>query len=183
MYHGRHVCVIAERIFRAARSSSPSRLRIAQATALVRHIDLLRRTYAAVQNERPFETVAICILPDHLHAIWSLPADDADFATRWNIIKSGFSRGLPASTSRSVSKVAKREKGIWQRRYWEHAIRDDSDMARHVDYDPLQAREAQSAFRACGIGRTAAFTAYVEKGTLPLDWGGDVGEIAGAFGE
>ena len=73
--------------------------------ALVRHVDLLRRAYAVVQNERPFETIAICVLPDHLHAIWSLPAGDADFPARWSIIKGGFSRGLPASTSRSASKV------------------------------------------------------------------------------
>jgi putative transposase len=78
--------------------------------ALTRHIDRLRRIYGSVQQQRPFETVAICILPDHLHAIWSLPAD-ADFAMRWNLIKSGFSRGLPALTSRAPSKIGKREKG------------------------------------------------------------------------
>jgi len=60
---------------------------------LVREIDRLRRAYRAVQQRRPFETVAICVLPDHLHAVWALPEDDADFSTRWSLIKSGFSRG------------------------------------------------------------------------------------------
>src|SRR6516164_1853835 len=101
---------------------------------LVRHIDRLRRVYTSVRERYPFETIAICVLPDHLHAIWSLPQGDTNFPLRWNLIKSGFSRGLPADTQRSSSKIARREKGIWQRRYWEHTIRDDADLARHVDY-------------------------------------------------
>ncbi len=84
---------------------------------LVRHIDRLRRIYGKVQSVHPFETIAICVLPDHLHAIWRLPPEDADFSLRWNLIKSGFSRGLPGDASRTSSKVAKRERGLWQRRY------------------------------------------------------------------
>jgi putative transposase len=101
---------------------------------LVRRIERLRRAYAEVEKRRPFETVAICILPDHIHALWRLPEGDADYAARWSLFKSGFSRSLPAAKTRSVSKIAKREKGIWQRRYWEHAIRDDVDFERHIDY-------------------------------------------------
>jgi len=97
-------------------------------TLLVDQIDRLRKIYRAVSQRRPFETVAICILPDHLHAIWSLADDDADFSSRWNLIKGGFSSGLDAGV-RSTSKSRKREKRIWQRRYWEHAIRDDADLA------------------------------------------------------
>jgi len=78
---------------------------------LVRYIDQLRRAYAAARQRYPFETVAICILPDHLHAMWTLPDGDADFPLRWRLIKSGFSRALP-SAKRSASKIAKREKGI-----------------------------------------------------------------------
>jgi putative transposase len=96
-------------------------------------IERLRNIYQSVQRRHPFETVAICILPDHIHAPWELPDGDSDFATRWSLIKSGFSRGLDPQT-RSTSKIAKREKGIWQRRYWEHAIRNDADLERHVDY-------------------------------------------------
>jgi putative transposase len=85
--------------------------------ALVRQVDRLRRIYASVQQRRPFKTIAICILPDHLHAIWQLPDGDADFPLRWSLIKSGFSRGLSIETARSGSKIAKRERGLWQRRY------------------------------------------------------------------
>src|SRR5262245_6499249 len=98
---------------------------------LVRHIDRLRRMYASVQERHPFETIAVCVLPDHLHAIWSLPEGDTDFARRWSLIKSGFSRGLDVEVKPSASKLARRERGLWQRRYWEHAIRDDADLARH----------------------------------------------------
>jgi putative transposase len=77
---------------------------------LVRHIERLRRAYAEVEKRRPFETVAICILPDHIHALWRLPEDDTDYAARWSLLKSSFSRGLPAAKTRSVSKITKREK-------------------------------------------------------------------------
>jgi putative transposase len=100
---------------------------------LLEEVERLRQIYRIVQQRRPFETIAICVLPDHVHALWALPEGDADFSTRWSLIKSGFSRGLDAKP-RSASKLGKREKRIWQRRYWEHAIRDDSDLARHVDY-------------------------------------------------
>src|SRR5260370_41675152 len=83
---------------------------------LVRHIDRLRRAYATAQNRYAFKTIAICILPDHLHALWSLPPNDIDFPKRWSLIKSGFSRGFPGRPNRG--KLSKREKGIWQRRYW-----------------------------------------------------------------
>ena len=95
-----------------------------RSSALVEHVERLRAVYLGVQGERPYRTVAICVLPDHLHAIWTLPPDDMDYPRRWALIKAGFSRGLPVAGARSASKTAKREKGIWQRRYWEHVIRD-----------------------------------------------------------
>jgi putative transposase len=149
---------------------------------LVRHIDRFRNIYRSVQQRRPFETVAICVLPDHLHAVWSLPADDANFATRWNLIKSGFSRGLPSVASRSPSKIAKREKGIWQRRYWEHVIRDDADLERHVDYIHFNPVKHSLVTRA-GDWPHSSFHRYVERGELPPDWGGDVSDVLGSFGE
>ena len=149
---------------------------------LVRDIDRLRRVYGSVQQRRPFETPAICILPDHLHAIWSLPRGDHDFARRWSLIKSGFSRGLPAAP-RTLSKMVKREKGIWQRRYWEHAIRDDQDLSRHIDYihfNPVKHRLVPSVCQ----WPHSSFHRYVRRGDLPEDWGGDVRDLPGsAFGE
>src|ERR1051325_10133769 len=72
---------------------------------LVREIGRLRHAYGVMQKRQPFETVAICILPDHLHALWQLPDGDADYATRWSLFKSAFSRGLPAAPQRSASKI------------------------------------------------------------------------------
>lgn len=149
---------------------------------LVREIDRLRWTYRSVRSKQPFETQAICILPDHIHALWSLPPGDANFAARWAAIKANFSRGLPASVSRSASKVNKREKGIWQRRYWEHAIRDDADFERHVDYIHYNPVKHSLVSRVIDWPHSS-FHRYVESGILPADWGGDVSEIGGLFGE
>jgi REP-associated tyrosine transposase len=150
---------------------------------LVREVDQLRQVYASVQNRYPFETIAICVLPDHLHAIWwSLPQGDTDFALRWSQIKSGFSREQTANALRSSSKIAKREKGIWQRRYWEHAIRDDRDLQRHVDYIHYNPVKHGYVPKVCDWPHSS-FSRYVARGILPADWGGDVSDIGGAFGE
>jgi REP-associated tyrosine transposase len=74
------------------------------------------------------------VLPDHLHAIWTLPKGEWDFATRWRLAKATFSRGLPGGVWVSPSRARKGERGIWQRRYWEHTLRDEDDSARHADY-------------------------------------------------
>lgn len=149
---------------------------------LLKEIERLHRIYALAQKRVPFETVAICILPDHLHAVWCLPPGDTDFAGRWSLIKSGFSRGLPA-VPRSASKIAKREKGIWQRRYWEHAIRDEKDLARHVDYIHFNPVKHGMVSRVCDWPHSS-FHRYVERGDLPADWGGDLRDVPGSlFGE
>jgi putative transposase len=149
---------------------------------LVRHIDRLRRMYTSIHKRHPFETIALCVLPDHLHAVWALPPDDANFSLRWSLIKSGFSRGLAVDTSRSESKLAKRERGIWQRRYWEYAIRDDGDLERHVDYIHFNPVKHGYVSRV-GDWPHSTFHRYVARGLLPPDWGGDVRDITGQFGE
>ena len=101
---------------------------------LTDHVDELRACMKKVQNKHPFCVVAIVILPDHLHAVWTLPPDDYGYATRWMLIKSGFSRTLPKVERINVSRLKKRERGIWQRRYWEHLIRDDLDFSQDIDY-------------------------------------------------
>jgi putative transposase len=148
---------------------------------LIEKIELLRRSYQTVQQRRPFETIAICILPDHIHALWKLPDDDADFSTRWNLIKSGFSRGLEGQP-RSASQNTRREKGIWQRRYWEHAIRDDADLERHVDYIHFNPVKHRYVTRVADWPHSSCHR-YVERGLLAADWGGDMRDIQGAFGE
>jgi putative transposase len=149
---------------------------------LVRHIDRLRKVYKSVQDLYPFETIAICVLPDHLHAVWSLPEGDGDFPLRWNLIKSGFSRGLTADPRRSSSKIAKREKGIWQRRYWEHTIRDEADLARHIDYIHFNPVKHGYVSRACDWPHSS-FGRYVARGLVPTDLGGDLRDVTGSFGE
>ena len=144
-------------------------------------IDRLRRIYQNVQRLHPFETVAICVLPDHIHVLWELPEGDSDFSTRWSLIKNGFSRGLNAQP-RSTSKIAKREKGIWQRRYWEHAIRNDADLERHVDYIHFNPVKHGHVKRVADWPHSS-FHRYVERGLLAADWGGDLDDIQGAFGE
>ena len=74
------------------------------------------------------------VLPDHLHAIWRLPEGDANFPLRWSLIKAAFSRAVPKTEVIDLSRKMKRERGIWQRRYWEHQIRNDDDLAKHVAY-------------------------------------------------
>ena len=140
-----------------------------RSTALVEHIDRLRAAYGRVQRKHPFQTLAICILPDHLHAIWRLPEGDADYPLRWSLIKSEFSRNLQPSEARSSSKVSRREKGIWQRRYWEHQIRDDPDIERHIDYihaNPLK----HGLVTSLRDWPHSSFHRYVADGLLPNDW-------------
>jgi len=91
---------------------------------LTKHIDLLRDAIRLTMKAHPFVIEAMVVLPDHLHCLWRLPQDDNDFPLRWRLIKSGFSRSLPSEERISASRRKKGERGIWQRRYWEHVIRD-----------------------------------------------------------
>ena len=101
---------------------------------LVERIDTLRSAFRVVRERHPFLMDAVVILPDHLHCVWTLPEGDADYSTRWGLIKAKFSRSLNRGERRSASRVKRGERGIWQRRFWEHCIRDEGDYARHVDY-------------------------------------------------
>jgi len=147
---------------------------------LVEQIERLRTVYDSVHQKYPFETVAICVLPEHLHAIWTMPPDDADYSRRWNLIKGGFSRGLPAAPARSDSKLRQREKGIWQRRFWEHQIRDEEDFQRHVDYvhfNPVK----HGLVSQVADWEYSSFHQWVARGMLSSDWAGDAGD--GSYGE
>ena len=98
----------------------------------------LRSAWRSVRRDRPFELVALCLLPDHLHCLWRLPDGDSDFSQRWLLIKKGFTRRYlkagGCESAQSPSRRTKRERGIWQRRFWEHQIRDEEDLHKHVDY-------------------------------------------------
>ena len=101
---------------------------------LVDRVGDLREVVRRVREEHPFEIVAWVVMPDHIHAIWRLPENDANYSKRWALIKAGFSRAMPKTERIRESRERKGERGIWQRRFWEHLIRDDTDLQRHVDY-------------------------------------------------
>lgn len=97
--------------------SSPAALPGAAKALLTDDVARLRQAYTGTLRQYPVCTDAIVILPDHLHAVWTLPLGDADFPTRWRLIKAAFSKGHAASETTSQSKQDRGEKGIWQRRY------------------------------------------------------------------
>lgn len=101
---------------------------------LVNHVEHLRACMRRVKIRHPFIIEAMVVLPDHLHCIWTLPERDADYSTRWNLIKGAFSRGITSGEPRSASRKLRGERGVWQRRFWEHTIRDEQDYANHVAY-------------------------------------------------
>lgn len=136
---------------------------------LVDHIDVLRSAFAWVKTRHPFRIEAIVVLPDHLHAVWALPTGDADFAMRWKLIKEGFSRSLPSSERRSTSRRHQGERGIWQRRFWEHLVRDERDLAAHMDYvhfNPVK----HGWVRRAADWQHSSFHNFVARGLYPHDW-------------
>ncbi len=139
---------------------------------LTQHIAELRNAFTMVQAQKPYTMNAVVILPDHLHCLWTLPAGDADFSSRWQAIKSHFFRAIPASESLSARRQRKGERGIWQRRFWEHAIRDENDFERHADYihyNPVKHGHAKTA----AAWPHSSFKRYVGRGLYPVDWGGN----------
>lgn len=149
---------------------------------LAEHADLLRTAFRDIRACHPFTIEAMVVLPDHLHAIWTLPPNDSDFAVRWRLIKSAFSRALPVGERISVSRAAKGERGIWQRRYWEHTLRDETDFARHVDYihfNPVKHGHVERV----RDWPYSSFHRMVRLGVYPADWGGDRCDDGEGFGE
>ena len=136
---------------------------------LIERIVLLRDVMWKVKRDHPFRIDAMVVLPEHLHAIWTLPPGDADFKTRWALIKAGFSRGIPRTEERSASRRSRDERGIWQRRYWEHQIRDEEDFRRHVDYIHWNPVKHGWVTRVVDW-RWSTFHRYVDLGIYPPDW-------------
>jgi putative transposase len=99
---------------------------------LVDRIDVLRDAVERTRRDYPFAIDAFVVLPDHIHAVWTLPSGDSDFSIRWRLIKSRFVRAMPKQERLSRVRKAHGERGIWQRRFWEHLIRDEADYARHI---------------------------------------------------
>ncbi|PPD03776.1 MAG: transposase [Methylobacter sp.] len=139
--------------------------------------EALREAIETVRARQPFIIEAWVLLPDHLHCIWTLPPGDAGFPARWSMIKRQVSiackeqyRRLDLMTS---SKLKHRESTLWQRRYWEHQIRDAVDFSRHADYihyNPVKHAYCQQVVE----WPYSTFHRYAAQGVYPLNWGGGV---------
>jgi putative transposase len=147
---------------------------------LIDQIDVLRRVVGRVRDLMPFYIDAWVVLPEHMHCMWTLPEGDGNFPKRWQAIKMGFSRSIPPGETLSASRRVRGERGIWQRRYWEHTVRDERDYAAHMDYihfNPVKHGVAASA----GAWEFSSFHRCVKQGLYPADWDGG-GEMGGDWG-
>lgn len=147
-----------------------------QGSLLTDYIDELRLAYRKTQLKMPFITEAMVILPEHIHALWTMPINDDNYPTRIRLLKSHFSRQLPQSLKQTdnKSRMNRKETGIWQRRYWEHTIRDGLDFNRHMDYihyNPVKHGLVASAAN----WEFSTFSREVKKGRYAKNW------AAGAF--
>jgi putative transposase len=137
-------------------------------------IDLLRRSFKYVMQRHPFKIDAAVILPEHLHCIWTLPEGDSDYSMRWRLIKTFFSRrcGQEVRGEVSISRRHKKEQAVWQRRFWEHCIRDEQDWSRHVEYihyNPVR----HGLVRAPRDWKYSSFHRFVREGKYDAMWGSD----------
>ena len=149
---------------------------------LTRHIDHLRDAVRTVQRAYPFEIHGWVVLPDHLHCVIHLPAADGDFTTRWRLIKARFSRSLPNDEWRSLVRRNRGERGIWQRRFWEHLIRDQADYVAHMDYVHINPVK-HGVVQLVGDWPYSTFHRLVHQGVYPSDWAGSMAADSLAYEE
>ena len=150
-----------------------------RSSALVNHIDLLKRAFRVTRRERPFVVDAVVVLPDHLHVVMTLPSNDADYPGRWKRFKSLFTR-LVARRG-GFERNRRGEYSLWQRRFWEHTIRDENDLMRHIDYihyNPVK----HGLVSQVSDWPHSSFHRYVKTGALAKDWGGSIASTM-RFGE
>ena len=141
---------------------------------LTRHIDELRSAYRQMAKKHLVQLDAMVIMPDHLHAIWTLPEGDDNYSIRWQLFKALFSKTIPKDLQpeRSESRINKRELAVWQRRFWEHRIRDELDYQRHMDYIHYNPVKHGYVSRVQDW-QYSTFQRCVQAGIYPLAWGGD----------
>jgi putative transposase len=136
---------------------------------LVTHIVQFRESIRQVRQQLPFHIDAWVVLPNHTHCVWTLPPHDENYAARWQAIKTGFSKRIPKTEFISTARARQGERGIWQRRYWEHTIRDEADYATHVNYcyiNPLK----HGLVEQVKDWPFSSFHRDVKNGLFPLDW-------------
>jgi putative transposase len=138
--------------------------------------ELLGAALRTIRDKRPFNTVAMVLLPEHLHCVWTLPEGDADYPTRWRQIKEEFTRTFLESGGQegtlSASRQRHGERAIWQRRYWEHTCRDQDDLNRCIDYIHWNPVKHGLVARVRDYP-WSSFHRYVEEGIYLLDWGSE----------
>jgi putative transposase len=157
-------------------------LRDRSSDMLVRHRAQLGDALRLVRQQKPYSLPAIVLLPDHLHMLMQLPDGDADFSARVRLLKSSFVNALRAQDVQGVRLNAKGEADVWQRRFWEHLIRDQRDFAAHVDYihiNPLK----HGLVERLGDWPFSSFHRYVRCGLLPADWAGGGEQAVALAGE
>ena len=140
-------------------------------------VNLLKICFHSVMIAHPFNIDAIVIMPDHLHTIWTLPDNEFDYSIRWNKIKGTFSRRYSGDKVIEVTEsiLKKREKGIWQRRFWEHSIRDQADYNKHCDYihyNPVK----HGLVHSPSDWKHSSFKKFVANGLYNDNWGKIVSE-------
>ena len=149
---------------------------------LIENIDMLRLAFREVNERHPFKIDAIVILPDHLHCIWTLPENDSNYSMRWNLLKGRFSRSLDKGESLSKSRVKGRERGIWQRRFWEHMLRNEDDFNKHLDY--IHWNPVKHGYVSNVIDWShSSFHKYVKLGWYDNNWGSQQGNFNIETGE
>jgi putative transposase len=136
---------------------------------LVRKLDLFKHAVVDTARWRRFRIDAWVVLPEHLHCIATLPPGDSDFASRWRRIKKTFTKQIPATEHRSATRHRRGERGIWQRRYWEHLIRDENDYRNHVDYIHYNPVKHDLVQRASDWPHSSLHR-HIQRGLLPHDW-------------
>lgn len=136
---------------------------------LTANIGALRNAFRETRATLPFDLVAIVVLPNHLHCIWTLPEGDADNARRWARLKARFSRGVPHEGVLRPSQIARGERGIWQRRFWERSLLDEHDLRSHVEYIHYNPVKHGLAARAIDWPYSS-FHRWVASGLYPADW-------------
>jgi putative transposase len=142
---------------------------------LTDHIDLLRSAFRQTKTRHPFNIDALVVLHEHLHALITLPEGDADYSTRWRLIKTWFSRHLP-DNAKPATRRKFDEADIWQRRFWARLIIDESDYRNHVNYIHINPVKHGLVSRVADWPYSS-FHRYVANGVLPLDWACGVMEI------
>src|SRR3990167_176199 len=130
----------------------------------------LKAAFRYVRDKHPYRMEGLVILPDHLHCIWRLPEDDGNFSIRWNLLKIYFSIGMSSSVNK------RREKTIWQRRFWEHLIRDESDLHRCLDYIHYNPVKHGYVTSPCDWA-SSTFKQHVKQGHYDINWGCDGEEV------